>query len=60
MIFELYNNVATICPLLFHRYRVFKVHFHSHISAAEAWFSSETLAALLLAIALLTVLSDRH
>lgn len=60
MIFEFYNNVATICPLLFHRYQIFKVHFHSHISAVEAWFFSKTRAALLLATVLLTVLSDQR
>lgn len=60
MIFEFYNNVATICPLLFRRYQIFKVHFHSHISAVEAWFFSKTRAALLLATVLLTVLSDQR
>lgn len=60
MIFEFYNNVATSCPLLFHRYQIFRVHFHLHISVVEAWFFLKTLAAWLSATVLLTALSDQH
>lgn len=60
MILAICNNVAVICPLFFNRYQMFKVHFHSHTSAAEAYFFSKTRVALLLAIVLLTVLSDQH
>lgn len=60
MLLEFYNNVATTCPLLFHKHQIFKVHFHLHISAAEAWLFLKILAALLLAIVLLTALSDQH
>lgn len=54
MVFEFYNNVATICPLLFNRCQTFKVHFRWHISAVEAWLFLKTPAAWLLAIVLST------
>lgn len=47
-------------PITLHRHQIFKVHFHSHISAAGASFFLKTPAASLSAIVLLTALSDQH